>query len=52
MKVRTLRQFKDKNTGKLHKVGDEFVVNKARYAEILQVGELIEEIKEEKNAEE
>lgn len=54
MKAKVLKRFKDKNTGKVHNVGDIITVNKERFAEILKNGEaqkagkLIEEYKEEK----
>lgn len=54
MKVKVLRKFIDKNTGKARKKGDVFTCNKERFDEInrngvdLKVGKLVEEIKEEK----
>lgn len=47
MKVRVLDNFKDKHTRKLHKTGDVINVTKKRYAEILTVGKLVEEVVEE-----
>lgn len=47
MKVAVLQSFKDKHTGEIHKVGDELIISKARYAEILNVAPLVEEIKKE-----
>lgn len=41
MKVKTLKRFKDKNTGAIHEVGDVFVVNKNRYEEILKAGKFV-----------
>lgn len=51
MKVKVLKKFRDKVTGELHKVGDEFTCNKKRYNEILSVDNLVEEIKEENTKE-
>lgn len=47
MKVKVLKPFRDKVTGELRKEGEEFTCTKKRYNEILSVGELVEEIKEE-----
>lgn len=47
MKVKVLKPFRDKVTGEMHKVGEEFTCTKKRYNEILSVDELIEEVKEE-----
>lgn len=47
MKVKVLKKFKDKKTGKVRHVDEIFTVSKERYEEILKVGELIEEVKEE-----
>lgn len=41
MRAVVIREFVDKHTGELHPVGEELTVTKARYAEILQVGEFI-----------
>lgn len=51
MKVRTLVRFNDKKEGVTREVGDEFVVSKARFAEIVKVGSFVEEVKAEKTAE-
>lgn len=48
MRVKVLKTFRDKVTGELHKIGDEFTCTKKRYSEILSVDNLIEEVKEEK----
>lgn len=48
MKVKVLKPFRDKVTGELHKVNEEFTCTKKRYDEILSVDVLVEEIKEEK----
>lgn len=50
MKVRTLVRFIDKKEGVTREIGDEFVVSKARYAEILKVGPFVEEVAAEKAA--
>lgn len=55
MKAKVLKKFKDKHTGKLHEVGNIIIISKERYAEILTVDKLVEEVKEpkkEKDAEE
>ena len=46
MKVRTIKRFIDKKEGVTREAGDEFTCSKKRYEEILKVGELVEEIKE------
>ena len=46
MKVKTIKRFKDKHTGKVHKVGDVFTVNKDRFAEIIKSGKFVEEFTE------
>ena len=48
MKARVLCKFIDKETGELRKAGDVFTCTKKRFAEILSVGLLVEEVKEEK----
>ena len=48
MKVKVLKKFKDKHNGKVYKVDDVITVSKERYAEILTVGKLVEEFKEDK----
>lgn len=48
MKVKVLKKFKDKYNGKVYKVDDVITVSKERYAEILTVGKLVEEFKEDK----
>ena len=45
MKVRVLKQFKDKHNGKTYKQGDVIIVSKDRYNEILTVAPLVEEVK-------
>jgi hypothetical protein len=47
MKVKVLKTFRDKVTGEMHKIGEEFTCTKKRYNEILSVDVLVEEIKEE-----
>ncbi len=51
MKAKVLIKFKDKKTGKIRKVGEVFSVSKERFEEILTVGKLVEEYKEEAKAE-
>lgn len=51
MKVKVKRSFIDKHTKKTHKKGDIFTVSKERYDEIQKVGDLVEEVVEEKKAE-
>ena len=46
MKVKTIKRFKDKHTGKVHKVGDVFTVNKDRFSEIIKSGKFVEEFSE------
>lgn len=46
MKVKVLKEFKDKYTGKIHKAGEVMMVTADRYNEIRKKGELVEEIKE------
>ena len=47
MKVKVLKNFKDKHTGKVHKKDEVFICNKERFKEILSVGKLVEEVKAE-----
>ena len=48
MKARVLIEFKDKNTGKMRKVGEVFTCTKKRFSEIESVMEgLVEEYVEE-----
>ena len=47
MKVKVLKRFKDKHTGKMHEVDEVLTVTKKRFAEILETAPLVEEIKEE-----
>ena len=44
MKVKTLVRFRDKKKGEIREVGEEFTCSKARFEEILKVGEFVEEI--------
>lgn len=50
MKVKVKRSFIDKHTKKTHKKGDIFTVSKERFDEIQKVGDLVEEVVEEKKA--
>ena len=47
MKVKVLKDFNDKYTGKRHKKDDILTVSKARFEEILTVDKLVEEVAEE-----
>lgn len=51
MKVKVLKRFKDKHNGKVHKPGDIITISKKRFAEILTVDVLVEEVTE-KNTDE
>lgn len=46
MKAKVLQEFRDKYSGKLHKVGDVIEVSAERFEEILTVGNLVAEVKE------
>ena len=46
MKVKVLKRFKDKHNGKIYKAGDIITISKKRYAEILEVDVLVEEVTE------
>ncbi len=48
MKVKVLKEFRDKNTGKIRKVDSTFTCNKERLEEILKVGDFVEELKANK----
>ena len=48
MKVKVLKRFIDKHNGKVYEAGDVLTITKKRYAEILTVDKLVEEIPEEK----
>lgn len=45
MKVKVLKTFKDKHNGKVYEPGEILTISKKRYAEILEVAVLVEEIK-------
>lgn len=47
MKVKVVKEFVDKHTGKLHAVGSEFECDDARYNEIKQAGSFVEPAKEQ-----
>ena len=47
MKVKVLKSFKDKYTGKIYKEGETITVSKERSEEILTVDKLVEEVVEE-----
>lgn len=46
MKAKVLKRFKDKHNGKEYKPGEIITVSKKRFAEILEVGPLVEEVTE------
>lgn len=48
MKVIVVKKFIDKHSGEVHMAGDVLNITKKRYAEILSVDKLVEEIPEEK----
>jgi hypothetical protein len=50
MKAKVLKKFKDKHSGKIHNVGETMTISKERFAEILEVAPLVEEVKETKKA--
>ena len=52
MRVITKVKFKDLKDKKTREIGEEFVVSKERYDEILKVGKFVEEVKEEVKEEE
>ena len=47
MRVITKVKFKDLKDKTIREIGEEFVVSKERYDEILKVGKFVEEVKEE-----
>lgn len=47
MKAKVLKKFVDKHNGKVYQVGDVITISKKRFAEILTVGNLVEEVTEE-----
>lgn len=48
MKAKVLKPFKDKHNGKVYKPGKILTISKKRFAEILEVDVLVEEVTEEK----
>ena len=48
MKAIVITKFIDKNTQKLREVGEVFICNKERFAEICAAGEYVKEYKDEK----
>lgn len=48
MKVKVLKKFKDKYTGKIYKVGEVLNIKKERFEEILTKGEFVEKVEAEK----
>lgn len=50
MKVKVIKQFKDKYTNEVYKVGKTLTVSKERCEEILTVGKLVEVVEEKKAA--
>lgn len=47
MKAKVLKRFKDKHNGKIYEPGEIITISKKRFAEILEVGVLVEEVKNE-----
>ena len=47
MKAKVLKRFRDKNNGKVYETGDVITISKKRFAEILEVDMLVEEVTEE-----
>lgn len=45
MKAKVLKRFKDKYSGEIYKEGDVLNITKERFAEILTVAPLVEEVK-------
>ena len=45
MKAKVIKEFRDKHTGEIYKVGKTLTISEERYNEILTVGELVKEIK-------
>lgn len=52
MKARVIMPFKDKETGKMRKVGEEIEVTPTRFAEITKAGRFVVEVKKEAKTEE
>lgn len=50
MKVKVIKEFKDRYSGRLYKAGEIITVSKYRFEEILKVGKFVEEVKEPKEA--
>lgn len=48
MKAKVVVEFKDKYTGEVRKVNEEFTCTKKRFNEILSVGDFVVEVKEDK----
>lgn len=44
MKVKVIKKFRDKETKKIHKAGDELNITKKRFAEIQKVGNFVVEV--------
>ena len=51
MKAKVLKRFKDKYNGKIYEEGDVITVSKKRFAEILEVDVLVEEVTAEPKTE-
>lgn len=47
MKAKVLKRFRDKHSGEIHEVDEILTISKKRFAEILTVGDFVEEVKEE-----
>lgn len=44
MKVKVIKKFRDKETKKIHAVGEELTITKKRFVEIQKVGNFVTEI--------
>lgn len=45
MKVKVIKKFRDKETRKIHQVGEELTLTKERFKEIESVGKFVEAVK-------
>lgn len=46
MKAKVLKRFRDKHNGKVYEAGEIITISKKRFAEILEVAVLVEEVTE------
>lgn len=47
MKAKVVMRFRDRHTGRVHRIGEEIEVSKERYAEIMDVGAFLRIVSEE-----